>query len=232
MGRRLLRCGFGFGRRYAHKTPQVVAQTQEVGSFSTAIFNWNRGALTSLVARLSGHWPWSLRPHRLYSAAASSDSNHSRLGGQISLSDPSVHSAIGGGAWLLRRMGPGGEHCVQVSAGVGIVGLESQWLLELANRLLVTAFAAEGDAEVIVGIRVSRFQVKGFLVLAGRLVNMASPDEGVGEVVVGVGFIWVQTEGFLELADRLVNLAFLVEGKAKAAVREVIVLRDFERMPE
>ena len=96
-----------------------------------------------------------------------------------------------GVAWLFRGTGLGPEHCVEVSAGVGIVGLESQRLLELANRLLVAAFAAEGDAEVIVCIRVSRFQMKGFLVLADRLVNLAFPHECVGEVVVGVGFIQI-----------------------------------------
>ena len=49
---------------------------------------------------------------------------------------------------------------------------------------------------------------------------------------MGVGVIRFQADGFLELADRLVGLAFLVEGDAEVVVREVIVLRDFERMPE
>ena len=49
---------------------------------------------------------------------------------------------------------------------------------------------------------------------------------------MGVGVIRFQADGFLVLADRLVGLAFLVEGGAEVVVREVIVLRDFERMPE
>ena len=49
---------------------------------------------------------------------------------------------------------------------------------------------------------------------------------------VGVGVIWFQADGFLELADRLVGLAFLVEGDAEVVVGEVVVLRDFKRMPE
>ena len=65
-----------------------------------------------------------------------------------------------------------------------------------------------------------------------RLVDLAFLDEGDAEVVVGLGVIRFQADGFLVLADRLVDLAFLVEGGAEVVVREVIVLRDFERMPE
>ena len=42
----------------------------------------------------------------------------------------------------------------------------------------------------------------------------------------------LQAEGFLELADGLVGLAFLGEGDAEVVVGQVIVLGDFERMPE
>ena len=56
--------------------------------------------------------------------------------------------------------------------------------------------------------------------------------EGDAEVVVGEGVIRFEADGFLELADRLVDLAFLLEGVAEDVVRDVIVLRDFERMPE
>ena len=102
----------------------------------------------------------------------------------------------------------------------------------MADRLVDLAFLAEGDAEVVVGVGVIRFQADGFLELADRLVGLAFLVEGGAEVVVGVGVIGFQADGFLELADRLVGLAFLVEGDAEVVVREVIVLRDCERMPE
>ena len=53
-------------------------------------------------------------------------------------------------------MGLGGEHDVQVLAGVGIVRLESQGFLELADRLVGLAFLDEGDAQVVVGLGVIR----------------------------------------------------------------------------
>ena len=77
--------------------------------------------------------------------------------------------APGGG----ERIGLGGEHELQVLAGVGIVRLESQGFLELADRLVGLAFPAEGDAEVVVGLGVIRFQADGFLELADRLVGLA-----------------------------------------------------------
>ena len=49
---------------------------------------------------------------------------------------------------------------------------------------------------------------------------------------MGNGKIGFQADGFLILPDRLVDLAFLVESEAEIVVREVIVLRDFQRMPE
>ena len=72
-------------------------------------------------------------------------------------------------------MGLGGERGVQVLAGVGIVRLESQGFLELADGLVGLAFPAEGDAEVVVGLGVIRFEAEGFLVLADRLVDLAFP---------------------------------------------------------
>ena len=87
-------------------------------------------------------------------------------------------SAVGGGAGRLRRIGLGSKRPIQVVAGVGIVRLESQGFLELADRLVDLAFLAEGDAEVVVGLGVIRFQADGFLVLADRLVGLAFRDEG------------------------------------------------------
>ena len=113
---------------------------------------------------------------------------------------------------------PGGERDGQVLAGLGIVRLESQGFLELADGLVGLAFLAEGGAQVVVGLGVIRFQANGFLELADRLVGAALLVEGDAEVVVGVGVIRFEAEGFLELADRLVDLAFLAEGDAETVV--------------
>ena len=64
----------------------------------------------------------------------------------------------------------GGERDDQVLAGVGIVRLESQGFLELADRLADSALLVEGAAQVVVGLGVFRFQAEGFLELADRLV--------------------------------------------------------------
>ena len=58
------------------------------------------------------------------------------------------HTSTPGGedAWLLRRIGLGGEREVQVFAGTGMIGLEFQGFLELANRLAGAALAVKSDA--------------------------------------------------------------------------------------
>ena len=124
------------------------------------------------------------------------------------------------------------EGDAEVVVGLGEIRLQADGFLELPDRLVNLAFPDEGDAEVAVGEGVIRFQADGFLVLADPLVDLAFLDDGDAEVVVGQGVIRFQADGFLELPNRLVNLAFLVEGAAEVEVREVIVLRDFERMPE
>ena len=81
--------------------------------------------------------------------------------------------------------------------GLGVIRFKADGFLELADRLVDSAFPAEGVAEVVVGVGVIRFQAKGFLELADRLVDLAFPAEGVAEVVVGVGVIRVEADGFL-----------------------------------
>jgi len=56
---------------------------------------------------------------------------------------------MSGGAGRLGGIGLGGEHSVQVVAGVGIVRLESEGFLALADRLVELAFPAEGAAEIV-----------------------------------------------------------------------------------
>ena len=83
------------------------------------------------------------------------------------------------------------------------------------------------------GLGVIRFQADGFLELADRLVHFGLSCRGRCRGCCGrSSVIRFQAEGFLVLADRLVDLAFLVEGDAEVVVGEVIVLRDFERVPE
>ncbi len=82
------------------------------------------------------------------------------------------------------------------------------------------------------GSDVIRLQVEDCLVLADRLVGLAFLVEDVAEVVVGVGVIRFHAEGCPVLADRLVGLAFLDEGVAEVVVSEVVILGDFERVPE
>ena len=109
----------------------------------------------------------------------------------------------------------GGERDIQVLAGLGIIRLESQGFLELADRLVGSAFLGEGDAEVVVGLGVIRFQAEGFLELADGLVDLAFLAEGDAEVVVGLGVIRFQAEGFLELADRLVAFGLSCRGRCR-----------------
>ena len=49
---------------------------------------------------------------------------------------------------------------------------------------------------------------------------------------MGLGIIRLQADGFLKFADGLVGLAFLIEGGAEVEVCNVIILRDFEHLPE
>jgi hypothetical protein len=61
--------------------------------------------------------------------------------------------------------------------------------------------------------------------------NRARPRNDVNRVVGGAARS-TAAQGFLKLADRLVGLAFPAEGLAEVVVREVIVLRDYERLLE
>jgi hypothetical protein len=77
-----------------------------------------------------------------------------------------------------------------------------------------------------------RFKADGFPKVADCLVNPAFPTECDTEIVVGVGMIRFQPDGFPKLADGLFSLAFLVEGGTEVEVRNIIFLRDLERMAE
>src|ERR1035438_2874492 len=68
------------------------------------------------------------------------------------------HSPVGGGAGRRRRTPLGSERDQQVLAGVGIVWLESQGFLELADCLDGAALSMEGGAQVVVGLGAIRFQ--------------------------------------------------------------------------
>ena len=74
-----------------------------------------------------------------------------------------------------RRTSLGGERGVQVFAGVGIVRLESQGFLELADRLAGAALLVEGGAEIIVSFGVVGSQAQGLLEVADSLVDLPSP---------------------------------------------------------
>ena len=69
--------------------------------------------------------------------------------------------------------------------GLGVIRVQAEGCLVLADRLVALAFLVEGGAEVVVGVGVIRFQAEGFLELADRLVALAFLVEGDAEVVVG-----------------------------------------------
>ena len=56
--------------------------------------------------------------------------------------------------------------------------------------------------------------------------------EGNAEVVVREGVTWFESDDFLVLADRIVHLPLFAEGIAVGPADRLILLRDFERMPE
>ena len=58
----------------------------------------------------------------------------------------------------LRSIGLGGEHSVQVLAGLGIVRIQFQSLLKLADRLPGAALLVPGAAQVIVRLGVVGFR--------------------------------------------------------------------------
>src|ERR1035437_6550848 len=82
------------------------------------------------------------------------------------------HSAVGGSAGRRGRAGLGGERNDQVLAGLGVVRLESQGCLELADGLGETAPLVKGAAQGVVGLGVIRLQAQGFVQLADRLVGL------------------------------------------------------------
>src|ERR1035437_9168698 len=63
------------------------------------------------------------------SAAVSNDCKHFRAGGQASLSDNSASLVVGRSPWLFRSVGLGGQHNVEVLAGLNIVRFQFQSFL-------------------------------------------------------------------------------------------------------
>ena len=82
------------------------------------------------------------------------------------------------------------------------------------------------------GVGLIRFQPEGFPEYANRLINLAFLDEGDAEVVVGEGVIRFQANclWYWRIASSI--WPFIVERDAEAVMRDVIVLRDLERVPE
>ena len=72
----------------------------------------------------------------------------------------------------------------------------------------------------------------GFLEVADRFVGLAFLVEGNPEVVMSDGVIRFQPDGLLVQAECLVDLAVLEDGLSKVVVRDMVVLRDCQRMPE
>src|SRR5208282_5555910 len=76
------------------------------------------------------------------------------------------------------------EGVAQVVVGRGVIGFQADGILELADRLVDSAFLVEGGAEVVVSLGLIRFQADRFLELADGLVDSAFLAEGHAEVVV------------------------------------------------
>jgi len=111
---------------------------------------------------------------------------------------------------------PGGERGVQVFAGVGIVRLESQGFLVLADRSPARPCCRKWRPGCC-GLRRSRASRSG-PAGSGDGLRKTPFRPARWPVILCVGVIRFQTEGFLVLADRPVNLALLAEGATEVVV--------------
>ena len=82
------------------------------------------------------------------------------------------------------------------------------------------------------GVDKIRLAAEGFLKLVDGLVGLAKVEIGETKVVVAFGSNRIDTNGFLKMTEGLVYLAFVENGITQVIVREIIVLRNGERMAE
>jgi len=124
------------------------------------------------------------------------------------------------------------EGDAQVVMGLGVIRFEANGFLKLADRVVGLEFVEEGSAEIVVGLSVIRFEADGFLKLAGCLASLAFFEENDANVVMGLGILRIDADGFLELSHCFFGPALVEKKIANVIIRDVIVLRDFGRVPE
>ena len=123
------------------------------------------------------------------------------------------------------------EGDAEVVVGVGVIWFQADGFLVLADRLVGLALSSRAMPRLC-GRRRDPVSGGGLPGIGGSPRRFGLSCRGRRRGCMGLGVIRFQAEGFLELADRLVDLAFLVEGDAEVVAGEVIILGDFERMPE
>src|ERR1017187_2387814 len=112
----------------------------------------------------------------------------------------------------------GGGERVEVVAGFGVIGLQTEGFLVLSEGVGAFAFAFEGEAEVVVGLGVLGLEVDDGVELGDGVVELACLEEAAAQALVATGVGEVAEDVLAELLEGFGEFVLLGEGVAEVGV--------------